>query len=144
MSINMVGNVATWALSIYFVMSGFLAAADVDAKLERIGLSALNDDGKIAFLLIYTSLMVGIGSAMLLIQHFSKSWRFPLMLAGTILLSFIVFRLAGAVIVGNVSDRQLSFLVTELVELGIVSFIFVRAGGCLNQHQLTSRSSGRR
>ena len=139
MKINMIGNIVTWMISIYFILSGLLAAADVDAKLERIGLTALNDDGKIAFLLIYTSLMVGIGLAMLLILHVSNTWHFSLMLGGTIISSFVVFRIVGAITVGRLSDTQIAFIATELVELGIILLIFFKAGGFLKQPCLTSR-----
>ena len=74
MNSNLIGKVVVWALAFYFIISGLLAAFDVDAKLIRIGLSAVNGDGKIAFILIYTSMMVGIGVAMLFMLYIFKGY----------------------------------------------------------------------
>ncbi len=127
MNVNFVGKVLVWVLTAYFVISGSLAVFDIDAKLARIGLSAVHDDGKVAFILIYTSLMVGIGAAMALMYFVFTSWEPSLVLAGTIILSFIVFRVVGSIMVGELSSTQLGFLVTEIVELTIISIVLLRA-----------------
>lgn len=54
-------------MSLYFVVSGFNVLLDIDAKLLRIGLSANDLDGRLAFILIYCSLMVGVGVAISLL-----------------------------------------------------------------------------
>ncbi|MBV1919914.1 MAG: hypothetical protein KUG73_04475 [Pseudomonadales bacterium] len=127
MNIDLVGKGLVCVLSAYFVISGSLAVLDIDAKLARIGLSAINDDGKVAFILIYTSLMVGIGAAMGLMYFLFKSWKPPLVLAGTIILSFIVFRVVGSIMVGELSSTQLGFLATETIELTIISIVLLRS-----------------
>ena len=128
MKIDTIGRIVTWVLSAYFIVSGLMAALDINAKLERIGLSAVNDDGRIAFILIYTSLMVGIGSAMMLVYFSSKTWRFSLIIGGTIICSFIVCRVVGAIMVGHLSHTQIAFIVTELLELGVIVLIFKMKG----------------
>lgn len=73
MNLDLFGKLVTGILCAYFIGSGVIAAIGLDAKLSRIGLQAINADGKIAFLLIYSSLMVGIGVAMALLFYFSNS-----------------------------------------------------------------------
>ncbi len=63
-------------MSLYFVVSGFNVLLDIDAKLLRIGLSANDLDGKVAFILIYCSLMVGVGVAISLLFYLSKTWLY--------------------------------------------------------------------
>jgi hypothetical protein len=119
-------------MSVYFVVSGFSALLDVDAKLARIGLSALDSDGKIAFILIYCSLMIGIGISIALLYYFSKTWVYSALLASIIILSFISFRLVGAYFVGGLSNTQLSFLVVELLEV-IIGIVLLNQSGKLNR-----------
>ena len=102
--------------AIYFLISGLSVLLDVSGKLERIDLSALNSDGEIAFILIYTSLMVGIGVASLTLQLFSKSWVYSSLLVTIIIGSFIVFRIVGSIMVGFLSSAQTNFLAIEIVE----------------------------
>jgi hypothetical protein len=128
MNSNLIGKVVVWALAFYFIISGLLAAFDVDAKLIRIGLSAVNDDGKIAFILIYTSMMVGVGVAMLFMLYMFKSCRPSLVLAGTIVFSFIIFRIIGSFVIGEFSSTQIGFLLTEVVELVIILVILFKVG----------------
>ncbi len=132
MTVNGIGKGVVWILSGYFVLSGVMAAVDLDTKLARIGLTAVNEDGKIAFLLIYTSLMVGIGVAMGLLFWMTKTWQASLLLGATIITSFIVFRIVGSLMVGALSETQLGFLITEVIELLILVIIFQKAGGCSN------------
>ena len=119
MKIDLFGKIYIGAMSLYFIISGFNALLDIDAKLARIGLTAIDLDGKIAFILIYCSLMVGIGIAIALLFYFSKSWFHSALLASTIIISFICFRLVGSYLVGEVSNTQLSFLLVEIIEAGI-------------------------
>ncbi|MBL4881580.1 MAG: hypothetical protein JKX82_09680 [Oleispira sp.] len=128
MKINMFGKIYIALMSIYFVISGFNALLDIDAKLARIGLSAIDSDGKIAFILIYCSLMIGIGISIALLYYFSKKWEYSALLASTIIASFISFRLVGAYMVGDLSNTQLSFLGVELLELAIGIFLLYKSG----------------
>lgn len=104
-------------MAVYFLISGLSVLLDVPAKLKRIDLQALNSDGEITFILIYSGLMVGIGVASLVIQLVSKSWVYSTVLATTIIASFILFRAIGSIMVGFLSTVQISFLVFEMVEL---------------------------
>lgn len=104
-------------MAVYFLVSGLSVLLDVPAKLKRIDLQALNSDGEISFILIYSGLMVGIGVASLVIQLVSKSWVYSTVLATTIIASFILFRAIGSIMVGFLSTVQISFLVFEIVEL---------------------------
>ena len=104
-------------MAVYFLISGLSVLLDVPAKLKRIDLQALNSDGEIAFILIYSSLMVGIGVASLAIQMISKSWVYSTVLATTIIASFILFRAIGSIMVGFLSTVQIRFLAFEIVEL---------------------------
>ncbi len=115
-------------MSAYFVISGFNALLDIDAKLARIGLTALDSDGKISFVLIYCSLMIGIGITIALLYYFSKTWTYSALLAVTIISSFISFRLLGSYIVEGLSTTQLSFLVVELLEAAIGIILIYKSG----------------
>ena len=119
MRIDIFGKVYIGIMSIYFIVSGVNALLDVDAKLARIGLSAIDFDGKIAFILIYCSLMIGIGVAIALLFYISKTWIYSALLATIIIISFICFRLVGSYLVGSISDTQISFLLAEIVEAAI-------------------------
>lgn len=100
------------------------ALFDVDAKLTRIGLSANDIDGKVAFILIYCSLMIGITIAV--IAYLSKSWIYSTVLATTIICSFILFRLIGSFIVGEVTNVQLSSILVEMMEAGVGIYLLSR------------------
>ena len=128
MKINVLGKIYIALMSVYFVVSGFNALLDIDSKLERIGLSAIDFDGKIAFILIYCSLMIGIGISIALLYYFSKIWEYSALLASIIISSFISFRLVGAYMVGDLSNTQLSFLVVELLEVAIGIFLIYKSG----------------
>ena len=104
-------------MAIYFLISGLSVLFDISGKLERIDLRALNSDGEVAFILIYTGLMVGIGITCLTIQFISKSWIYPALLSTIIIGSFIVFRIVGSIMVGSLSSTQIGFLSFELVEV---------------------------
>ena len=132
MKINVFGKIYIALMSAYFVISGFNALLDIDSKLTRIGLSAIDSDGKIAFILIYCSLMIGIGISIALLYYFSKTWEYSALLASIIIASFISFRLVGAYMVGGLSNTQLSFLGVELLEVGIGLFLLYKSGK-LNQ-----------
>jgi len=116
-------------MSLYFTVSGFNALLDVDAKLERVGLSAIDSDGRIAFILIYCSLMVGIGVAISLLYFFSKKWIYPALLATVIVASFVVFRVVGSCLAGGFSDTQITFLLVELAEVSLGLFLLYQSGG---------------
>ncbi len=118
MNINILGKIYIGIMSVYFMMSGFNALLDIDAKLARIGLSVIDADGKIAFILIYCSLMIGIGITIALLFYVSKTWVYSAVLATVIIASFICFRLVGLYLAGEVSDTQLSFLLAEMAEAG--------------------------
>ncbi len=115
-------------MTFYFLVSGISVLFDVPAKLARIGLSAVDADGQIAFILIYCSLMVGIGAAMILIAYLSRSWVYPAVLATTIVASFIIFRLVGSLMMGGISDTQMMFIAVELLEVALGSFILWKYG----------------
>jgi len=114
-------------MALYFVTSGFNALMDIDEKLMRIGLSAIDLDGKVAFILIYCSLMVGIGVAIGLIAYLSKTWVYSAILAVTIICSFILFRLIGSVMVGELSSVQISFMAVEVIEAAMGVFIIMKS-----------------
>lgn len=137
MNLDVFGKLVTGALCLYFIGSGVIAAIGLDAKLVRIGLQAIDTDGKIAFLLIYSSLMVGIGVAMALMFYFSSSWSQPLVLAGTILISFIAFRIIGSIIVGYVSKTQLGYMFTELIEVTIVLTLLIKSNSLTRKASAT-------
>jgi hypothetical protein len=129
MKVDLLGKIYITLMSAYFVVSGFNAILDIDAKLARIGLSALDSDGKIAFILIYCSLMVGIGISIALLYYFSKTWIYSALLASIIIISFIFFRLIGSYLVGYMSNTQVSFLVIELLEMAIGITLLYKSGG---------------
>ena len=128
MKINVFGKIYIAIMSVYFVVSGFNALLDIDSKLARIGLTAIDSDGKIAFILIYCSLMIGIGISIALLYYFSKRWEYSALLASIIIASFISFRLVGTYMLGALSDTQLSFLVVELLEVAIGIFLLYKSG----------------
>ena len=132
MKIDVLGKIYIALMSVYFVISGFNALLDIDSKLVRIGLSALDSDGKIAFILIYCSLMIGIGVSIALLYYFSKTWIYSALLASIIITSFISFRLVGSYVVGGLSSTQLSYLVIELIEV-IIGILLLYKSGRLNQ-----------
>ena len=138
MKIDVFGKVYTALMSVYFVISGFNALLDIDSKLARIGLSAIDSDGKIAFILIYCSLMIGIGISIALLYYFSKVWEYSTLLAIVIIASFISFRFVGAYVVGGLSNTQLSFLGIELLEVAIGVFLLNKSGK-LNQRICLTR-----
>ena len=114
---NRLGYIYSSLLAIYFLISGLSVLFDISGKLERIDLRALNSDGEIAFILIYTGLMVGIGVASLVLQVVSKSWVYPALLSTVIIASFITFRIVGSIMIGFLSSTQASFLAFELIEV---------------------------
>jgi len=128
MKINIFGKVYIALMSAYFIISGFNALFDIDSKLARIGLSAIDSDGKVAFILIYCSLMIGIGISIALLYYFSKAWEYSALLASIIIASFISFRLVGAYIVGGLSNTQLTFLGVELLEVALGIFLLYKSG----------------
>lgn len=113
------GYLYTTIMAIYFLISGISVLFDVPRKLNRIDLSALNTDGEVAFILIYSGLMVGIGVACIAMQIISKSWFYSALLSTIIISSFIVFRLIGSSLVGTLSELQTKFLVFEFFEVMI-------------------------
>ena len=135
MNLDFFGKLVTGILCFYFIGSGIIAAIGLDAKLSRIGLQAINADGKIAFLLIYSGLMIGIGVAMALIFYFSGSWSQPLVLAVTILISFITFRIIGSIIVGYVSKTQLGYMFTEFIEVTVVLLLLIKSSSLKKRHR---------
>lgn len=125
MNIEMFGRIYAAALGLYFVMSGLSPLFGIDAKLARIGLRADSDDGRVAFILIYCSLMAGIGVAMGAVYLASRSWHYPALIAITIISAFIVFRIVGASMLGHVSMTQLIFIAVELVEVAVGVWLLV-------------------
>ena len=128
MKVDVFGKIYTGIMSIYFMVSGFNALMDIDSKLARIGLSANDLDGKIAFILIYCSLMVGIGVAISLMFYLSKTWIYSASLAVTIITSFVCFRLVGAVMVGEITSTQISFILVEVIEAAVGLFLIIKSG----------------
>lgn len=127
MKSEVLGKIYTLVMSLYFLVSGFNALLDIDAKLLRIGLTANDLDGKVAFILIYCSLMVGIGVAISLLFYLSKTWLYSAVLAVTIITSFICFRLVAAIMVGEISSVQLSFIGVELIEAGLGIVLIIKS-----------------
>lgn len=132
MKIDLFGKLYIGLMSVYFIFSGFNALLDIDAKLARIDLKALSSDGEIAFILIYCSLMIGIGVSIFLLYYFSKIWVYSALLATTIISSFITFRLVGSFMNGGLSSTQISFLVVELVEVAL-GLILIKKSGKLSK-----------
>lgn len=104
-------------MAFYFLISGGSVLFDIPGKLNRIDLQALNSDGEIAFLLIYSGLMVGVSIAILILQYLTKSWVYGALLATVIIGSFILFRIVGSFMVGALSSTQINFLAFEIVEV---------------------------
>ena len=127
MKLEMSGKIYTALMALYFFISGLSVLFDIDSKLTRISLNATNQDGEIAFILIYCGLMVGIGMAISIIAYISKSWVYSAVLAVTIIFSFILFRLVGASLVGELSKLQISFLLTEIVEFSLGLFLILKS-----------------
>lgn len=100
-------------------VAGLNALFVVDAKLTRIGLSDNDIDGKVAFIFIYCSLMIGISIAIAVNAYLIKSWIYSTVLATTIICSFILFSLIGSFMVGEVTNVQLSFILVEMMESGV-------------------------
>lgn len=98
-------------------VAGLNALFVVDAKLTRIGLSDNDIDGKVAFIFIYCSLMISIAIAVN--DYLIKSWIYSTVLATTIICSFVLFRLIGSFMVGEVTNVQLSFILVEMMESGV-------------------------
>ena len=119
MKVETLGRAYIAIMVLYFVGSGFLALLDIDAKLARISLSAIDIDGKIAFILIYCSLMVGVGAAIGLLYYLSRTWVYSAVLAVTIICSFICFRLVGSAMLGEFTSVQINFIAVEVVEVAI-------------------------
>ena len=111
------GYLYTYGMTFYFLISGLSVLFDVPAKLKRIDLSAINSDGEIAFILIYTGLMTGIGVASLLLQYLSRTWIYSALLITIIIGSFVIFRIVGSIMVGSLSLTQTNFLIFEVIEV---------------------------
>ena len=71
--------------------------------------------------------MIGIGAAIALLYTLTKKWHYSAILASTIVMSFICFRVIGAIIVGDLSNTQLSFILAELLELTIGVTLLVKS-----------------
>jgi hypothetical protein len=125
--IDFLGKAYTAIMSLYFTISGLNALLDIDTKLARIGLVAEDIDGKVAFILIYCSLMIGIGIAIGLLYFLSKTWIYSAILAVTIVCSFISFRLVGALMLGELSSMQVSFIAVEVVEAAIGLVLIIKS-----------------
>lgn len=118
-SVSFWGKLYVLVVSIYFVVSGLNTLFNIDTKLARIGLEPVSEDGKIAFILIYCGLMVGIGVAMALLFFVSRSWVYSVWLGTIIIAAFVCFRLIGMLMLSFVSDVQISFLFFELIEVAV-------------------------
>ncbi len=127
MNIDLVGKIYTGVMSVYFMFSGLNALMDIDSKLARIGLSAVDIDGKVAFILIYCSLMTGIGIAIAVIFYLSKSWIYSTVLAIVIIASFVCFRLIGSMLLGTVTNIQLSYIIVELIEVAVGVMLLIKS-----------------
>jgi hypothetical protein len=126
-NIDALGKTYIAIMSIYFIVSGLNALFDIDEKLARIGLVAADLDGEIAFILIYCSLMTGVGLAIGLIYYLSKNWTYSAVLAVTIVGSFIGFRILGMIMAGELTDIQLSFIFAEIVEVTIGLVLIIKS-----------------
>lgn len=127
MKVDVLGKTYAGIMSVYFIVSGFNALMDIDSKLARIGLDAIDLDGKVAFILIYCSLMVGVGTAIAIIFYLSKTWIYSAVIAVTIITSFICFRLIGVVIVGEITSTQISFISVEVMEVAVGLFLIIKS-----------------
>lgn len=133
MNIDLFGKIYMGAMSVYFIFSGLIALMDIESKLARIGLSAVDLDGKVAFILIYCSLMVGIGVAIALIFYLSKTWIYSTVLAVVIISSFVSFRLIGSMMLGTVTDVQISYVLVELIEVAVGIMLLIKSKKCRDQ-----------
>ena len=127
MKVDVLGKTYAGIMSVYFIVSGFNALMDIDSKLARIGLDAIDLDGKVAFILIYCSLMVVIVAAIAIIFYLSKTWIYSAVIAVTIITSFICFRLIGVVIVGEITSTQISFISVEVMEVAVGVFLIIKS-----------------
>jgi len=138
MKIDFFGKVYISLMACYFITSAFNALLYLDEKLARIGLSAIDDNGKIAFILIYCSLMTSIGLSIALLFYFSKKWQYSALIATTTITSFICFRLVGSAMLGTLTSTQASFIVIELIEVSIGIFLLIKSKDILETNALTS------
>lgn len=127
MNIDLFGKIYIGALSVYFIFSGLNALMDIEEKLARIGLSAVDLDGKVAFILIYCSLMVGIGIAIAVIFYLSKTWVYSAVLAIVVISSFVGFRLIGSMMLGTVTNVQISYILVELIEVAVGITLLIKS-----------------
>jgi hypothetical protein len=127
MKVEVFGKIYVGLMSFYFLVSGLTALMDIDSKLLRIGLHATDQDGKVAFILIYCSLMIGLGVSIVLIAFLSKTWVYSAVLATSIIISFIIFRFVGSYIVGSMSSVQIEYIMIELVESGVGAFLIIKS-----------------
>ena len=127
MKVDVFGKLYAAIMSLYFMVSGFNALLDIDSKLARIGLSAIDLDGKVAFILIYCSLMIGIGVAIFLIFYLSKEWVHSVILAVTIITSFVCFRLIGAAMVGEITSTQITYIAIEIIEAAAGLLLIIKS-----------------
>lgn len=114
-----IGTAYALIMAAYFLVSGGSALLDVPAKLERVGLRAIDDEGQAAFIVIYGGLMIGIGVACLLIQRMSKTWFYSALLATTVLSSILALRVVGILVTGSLSSLHATYLVVEVVEVAL-------------------------
>ncbi len=112
--INLFGYLYAIVGAAYFILSGFLALRDIPAKMERIGLQAVNTDGQTAFVIIYVGLMAGTGFAALFLMSLSKKWLHPTVLVTTMVGAILVFRIWGNTMTGEFSTYQLTYLFSEI------------------------------
>ena len=81
----------------------------------------------VAFILIYYSLMVGIGVAIALLFYLSKKWVYSAILAVTIMCCFVCFRLIGAMMIGGITNVQISFVLVEIIEVAVGLFLIIKS-----------------
>lgn len=62
--------------------------------------------------------------------YLSKTWLYSAILAVTIITSFIVFRLIAGLMVGELSQLQLSFIAVEILEVALGLFLIIKSGRC--------------
>jgi hypothetical protein len=72
--------------------------------------------------------MVGIGIAISLIFYLSKTWVYSAILAVTIITSFVFFRMIGAVMIGEITNTQISFILVEIIEAAAGLFLIIKSG----------------
>jgi len=71
--------------------------------------------------------MVGVGVAISLIFYLSKTWIYSAIIAVTIITSFFCFRLIGAVMVGEITSMQISFISIEVIEATAGLFLIIKS-----------------